>query len=628
MIEVLYETIRCPKCSTKATKLLDDIKILECPNEECKFKFYTIICIHCFRPIYYKSSSHYYLFDSANIKCPYSDCNKYFFQSQCPNPKCQQIHRFANKMDTYVTINCNNCFKKYLKIRCPIKGCGMFHNIENDIEDQNNYYPNGIKMKHFKKLITVISCYKCNNLIYYISPSKYFEGQRITCPYENCKAIFHRLVCPQRNCRNINIVNSYEFGEKITCNQKNCMKSFSKMHCPFCTNSNIFIQKNHTGGFQIKCKVQSCLRYYDLINCTYCRRTSIYCGYPVLPGQPTICGYEDCKKVFYKITCPSCKNLNILDSIFPLGRTIKCNYQNCNVKFKAIICPGCRTVKFNKKKILYGYQLSCQRCKREFINAQCPFCKLNILEDRSTLREMQMIQCPNQKCKRLFSMTLCSNCKNTIYSQENTYIENTPLKCNDPECKALFVNLNCPNCNCLIHNIRKTESFHPHEVTKCTLCNTQFIPYDSASENRQLGLYNGNLRILEPIKGFPLPCGEGIKSYNTDELFNHLLDLQIYNKSMFIEPSIEERKLKFSSNLYSSIKISSCITSFSFNKLSSYNEIGELCPICNNGTKESVFIPCGHRCTCYYCAEKILKTTKKCYKCQEPVSKVIKKVYD
>ena len=53
------------------------------------------------------------------------------------------------------------------------------------------------------------------------------------------------------------------------------------------------------------------------------------------------------------------------------------------------------------------------------------------------------------------------------------------------------------------------------------------------------------------------------------------------------------------------------------------------CCFCLENKSESVFIPCGHRCVCFKCGEKIMKSqNKKCPICQEEAFYLLKKVYD
>lgn len=44
--------------------------------------------------------------------------------------------------------------------------------------------------------------------------------------------------------------------------------------------------------------------------------------------------------------------------------------------------------------------------------------------------------------------------------------------------------------------------------------------------------------------------------------------------------------------------------------------------------KESVFVPCGHRCCCYDCAEIVKTKFNKCSLCSSNILYVLKKVYD
>lgn len=44
--------------------------------------------------------------------------------------------------------------------------------------------------------------------------------------------------------------------------------------------------------------------------------------------------------------------------------------------------------------------------------------------------------------------------------------------------------------------------------------------------------------------------------------------------------------------------------------------------------KESVFVPCGHRCCCYKDACDIFNKFKKCPICNKNIEFVLKKVYD
>jgi hypothetical protein len=50
--------------------------------------------------------------------------------------------------------------------------------------------------------------------------------------------------------------------------------------------------------------------------------------------------------------------------------------------------------------------------------------------------------------------------------------------------------------------------------------------------------------------------------------------------------------------------------------------------MCMATPKESVFIPCGHRCACYTCSMDAFERYKKCPVCQTNLTGVLKKVFD
>lgn len=59
---------------------------------------------------------------------------------------------------------------------------------------------------------------------------------------------------------------------------------------------------------------------------------------------------------------------------------------------------------------------------------------------------------------------------------------------------------------------------------------------------------------------------------------------------------------------------------------SSMSENSELCIICNNAPKDSIFVHTNiaHQCCCYKCAKRTLYTIKRCPICNRLVSKVVK----
>ena len=55
--------------------------------------------------------------------------------------------------------------------------------------------------------------------------------------------------------------------------------------------------------------------------------------------------------------------------------------------------------------------------------------------------------------------------------------------------------------------------------------------------------------------------------------------------------------------------------------------ITTVCIICCENQKESVFVPCGHKCCCLGCAKKFINKHK-CPFCKKSVESIIEKVYE
>ena len=148
------------------------------------------------------------------------------------------------------------------------------------IEKPGNYkhFPIGIMSTHknivmFQKL----NCLYCWRPITYKSfkskRNKYWECQKIKCPYKDCKKEFNRIICPF--CDNEIYVNNgfYEMGSEIKCPK--CKNNFSKMLCPSCGKINI-CKNDHFKLGLVQCGFQKCLRQNYMINCLYCRKLNYF----------------------------------------------------------------------------------------------------------------------------------------------------------------------------------------------------------------------------------------------------------------------------------------------------------------------------------------------------------------
>jgi hypothetical protein len=238
-------------------------------------------------------------------------------------------------------------------------------------------------------------------------------------------------------------------------------------------------------------------------------------------------------------------------------------------------------------------------------------------------------------------MISCPRCNKLNYSNENQLIFGTIIHCREKSCNCYFKCVPCEKCN-IFNVLIKNDNSNNDEYTQCGRCHTNYKFNSEAFKNNALKkIYTGNFTILKEIEGdiFAHGVEEIDKNYYEKEKLFLKVD-EIYNKG---KESSSETSIIFNKNNktdYSSIQLSE-----SSNYLSSYlnssnkfnssiriiqnqfkNKIGE-CIICQNES-ESVFVPCGHRCTCYSCAMLYFQIYKRCPYCKENARTVIKKVYD
>jgi protein neuralized len=186
----------------------------------------------------------------------------------------------------------------------------------------------------------------------------------------------------------------------------------------------------------------------------------------------------------------------------------------------------------------------------------------------------------------------CFRCQKLIYSNENENIYGKVKQCQNPSCGERTIMTLCPFCKKRVI-CRGIEDYEENQTVKCRNCNTNY------TFHRSDNLYTGNLQILEELEGKPFIFGKS----EIDE--NYIIKEELFfTKNDFKEINGGDNGL---------IKIS---TNF-----------GE-CIVCHNRKKESVFFPCGHRCTCYICANLIFASEKKCPKCKKETICIIRKVYE
>ena len=612
----------CPNCKNKIQNKEGNIgEYSEYQNiycEKCKF-FIFILCAFCKKELFFKKNIINLPLNGMNginIKCQNSSCGKYFYLTICP--KCKQSHKIPKAIKEGDVIKCLNnteCGYEYLQIRCPKKGCNDLTYFSRPKNYSNS--PNGIIYNHKKEeIFQKISCHFCYKPIVYLSTkiiiNRYYDGMKIKCPYQDCQKEFNRIICP--TCSEINIIKNgdnfkdyfmgYYMGHKIKC--KSCKNCFGKILCPKCSRMNP-LSKNFFKSGEMTCRYIECSRKSFIVNCVYCQRMNVFNEKMPIPGQKIICGYENCKKAFNEVYCPSCYNLNPFKGNFSFGKSYECLYSFCKKNFLFSVCPNCFSYSFSLEK-QEGKKYKCSKCNISLCNWKCPYCKEIIMDKNSTLEYGQMVKCPNQKCNKLYSFCRCFECQKLIFS-ENKYILGTSITCRNKKfeifkrnqmesCEKIQVNIVCPNCSTKIYYIDKLEDIENGEKIVCSKCEKSF-EFKKKDENNidENDIYYKNLSVLESIKGEPIKFGKP----SVDESYLSIENLYIQNKSDLEEKKPVETQIMKKNNL---------------------------CIICHCNLKESVFYPCGHRCTCYTCTVLYFEIFKKCPKCEKVAEAYIPKVYE
>ena len=615
----IHNIIICPKCSellnnnlnsneNKKDIILEDFTKLFC--QKCSFKVTFISCLYCHKYIYMKinpNQSKYNGLNAFNIICPFKSCEKFFYFTECIKCKRAQKQNKYIKEGDIITCIYDDCKNEYIQSNCVVKDCPDIFSIEKPEHYKN--FPLGIMNMHLKKIMfQKITCFYCLRPIVYCTVkaklNKYWECQKVICPYKDCNNIFNRIICPF--CfKEIYIKDGwYEMGSEIKC--YNCKNSFSKIICPSCRKINECKNDHFVMGLT-RCTFQNCLKLNFMINCIYCRKLNIFIKEIPALGQVIKCGY--CANSFNDVVCPSCKLKNHFPlADFSFGKTYKCKYSSCLKEYKYLICPNCLITK-SKNDAKEGQKIKCHGCNIYFRNWACPFCYSTILDKDSTLILGQMVVCPSEKCGKKYSFIQCGKCEKLIFSKENEYILGRSVKCPYQECGIYSLELKCPLCLTKIIYNGENKSYNEGDNITCENCKQDF-KFKKFTE-----IYNGNLTVLKEIEGETIDFGIG----EIDENF-------LAKKDLFFDKGAKRISLyptQFTSDAINDNNSSNNETNDTLD-----NVILKECIVCHRNYRESIFYPCGHRCVCYNCAVDIFTVFKKCPKCKREAKCIIKKVFE
>ena len=588
------------------SKLLDNYEFFKLFCKGCELNFTFILCLFCNKQIYMKIHPvpvECNGMNGYNISCPHKSCGKIFYLTKCP--KCQLIQKIDSFIKEGQIIQCqnDNCKYQYIQINCALEYCT--DSLSSERPKINTNYPNGILFVHKKEIIfqKIFCCY-CSRPICFASKkghkNKYYEGQQVVCPYEDCKEVFNRVICP--NCVNEIYINDgwYKMGSEIKCN--NCKHSFGKILCPTCGKMNTCTNNFFRAGI-MKCGFNNCFEESNLANCIFCRKLNVFDKNVQVNGHVVNCGY--CKNKFSEIFCPFCKKSNPFPlADFKFGKVYKCKYMDCWKKFQFLKCPKCKIYSFIED-IREGHKVKCDGCQTIFMNWCCPFCNLNTMYEGSSLYIGQMIKCPFDKCQKIYSFIRCSGCSRLIFSKENENLLGKSIRCPYYDCGELTVIIYCKGCKFKILYKGQNYSFSIGEKIVCKNCNQNF------NFEKNINICNGNLSIVPPVYGKMIEFGVG----QVDENYLSIQNLFFHKPNKY--PSIFTNQNSLN-NKDVEISIYNDWKNVNFNE----------CIVCHNSQKESVFYPCGHRCACYNCAVLLFTINKKCPKCNQNSTSIIRKVYE
>ena len=608
------DKIICPKCSVPLlmNNSLNNFNINEFDKiicKKCYFEFCFIFCEYCSKKIYMKinkANSLYNGMNAFNISCPYKLCEKIFYFTECIKCKRTQKHKKYIKEGEIIKCIYEDCGFEYIQNNCPMLHCTDLDNIEK--KQMMSNFPEGILSIHNNKILyQKINCYYCWRPIVYPSSkthrNKYYECQLVECPYKDCKKKFNRIVCPFCFYEIYVKDGWYEMGSEIRCN--NCKSYFGKILCPSCGKVNECKNEYFQFGKMV-CGFQNCQKHNYMINCIYCRKLNIFNKDIPINGQLIKCGY--CHNEFNEILCPICKRLIPFPSgDFAFGKVYKCIYISCLKEFQFLICPNCSSYSF-KIDSQEGKKLNCQKCKTQFMNWGCPFCKSITMDKNTSLKLGKLVKCPNISCQKIYSFIRCSKCQKLIFSKENEKILGLSVKCPHKGCGAYTLVSFCPFCETKALYSDSRINYKVGDTVKCPnpSCKKEYI-FKNDSE-----IYCNNLNVLYKIDGNTIKFGIA----EVDENY-------LFKQDLFVD----KRCIRIS-RLFPTQYSSDMEYALNINREKIENKSFEECIICHNNRKESIFFPCGHRCVCYNCAVLYFSVYHKCPKCQKDAKCIIKKVYD
>jgi hypothetical protein len=442
--------IVCMHCFEE-TSITDNNIIYEdivCEKRKCEFSI--IDCFHCKRVIYLGKLSEEEFIAGNTIKCPYIDCEEYFFYLMCPNSNCEKFCIINGKYEE---------FKEY---ECP------YICKENNEKIRSNN----------KQLIISYRCLnnKCNKTLF-LKKEDFESGSYDLC--EDCKDVFIHFNCNKCNKNNIipsnlNFENEKNFKinkdneiKDIKCPEENCQERFKFVDCPFCQSLKIINNNEFLFGKNFECDNFNCSEFFHLNFCPDCK----------------IIKFIEGKNNNNFLTCPNEKNKN-KDKDEDDNSFCLLSSSDCNKAFNFYFCKEC------KSQECFFIKSENENYNQNNLNSKFICCKNNNNKNQSDIKgiKIEFINNNNNNFKKNFNF---SNFEKKLKKLENDLMmiykslfinnkkknENQEFEFECSICETNPKNVIYAPCGHLINCFKCYERLKINNQPACPICKIKIESY-------------------------------------------------------------------------------------------------------------------------------------------------------
>lgn len=585
----------CPIC-LDSSLIRVDVENETGKCEKCGNTFFCLLCYYCNNMIYYRQKIH---IDGYIIKCPYNICRMLNCTLLCDG--CGKRLHLRKVYSEGTPISCVHCMKIIKKIKCPFLECN-----EKPIPLNPDYAVGSLlPCKGLQTSFQKIKCYGCSrNYVWYHNKNKRFiEGQTIKCPYTDCQRKFNIVNC--KKCYGLTIFTGGHLyiGRKITCQLKGCGNVFNLCFCPTCYSIQYFDGRTIEGE-DITC--YKCGELFQFINCYKCFEAQFWkksSNSLYSPGQKVICKY--CDTSFIKLKCPHCGELIVFPkSVIHLGKKYNC--LSCKKSFGYFYCSQCEHPRIEKYEVNGGaIPWKCKQCNNYMPSLQCAYCYSYGIGDLKQIKPECIIICPELDCGKKYYYNKCPLCSRDYTNSLESGINNNNAKC--PHCDQKYMKIQCDNCSTFTY-LRDDQMMI--EDLDCHNCHGSV----SLSQNCSFNVPIVSIKSVKVDQGskvtYDQPEPDEIELSIIDNFVKsnvYHIDSQLLTKRNY--ERMRQNEMKMKSDQPKNVDNTKCI-------------------ICLMKKKESVFVPCGHRCTCYECGKAVVNQFHICPLCKREIKDFIPRVID